>query len=513
MTKQPNLVYILSDDQRGDHLRSAGHPVLETPRLDRLAREGTRFSQAFCTSAICTPSRVCHYLGQWERRHGVNFNSGTAVSPAAWAQSFPALLREAGYFTGWVGKNHVPAGQGGYGSGFFETQFDYWYGNHGHSGFYPKTQVWPAGAGLIYDNAQADTQVEIFAEGVKNFLLPERDFLRRCRRPLPERPADRPFCLCVTFNLPHCYSTGKMEQRAGDDELYRSAYRDRLNDLPLPATYVPFAEAPLRLPREVWNGVWIDSYHWIKTEATLRERMVRTCQVVTGMDRFIGNLRTWLAEAGVTDNTILVFSTDHGLLFGEHGLGGKVLPYEECIRIPLVVYDPRLPASARGQTRDELVVVEDLAPTVLDLAGLPAPPTMQGRSLRPLLEGRRPAWREEFFVENLFDAQNYPRCDGVRTREWKYLRYFRRRENPAWANRATRGTLDAYGETRLRSLRGETAVFEELYCLRDDPGETHNVTDDPGSSSVLQALRERTAALGLQALDAAEEALTVEGDR
>jgi arylsulfatase A-like enzyme len=138
----PNVIYILGDDHRAEQLGSRGHPLLQTPNLDKLSRQDVQFTNAFCTSPACTPSRTCHYTGQWERKHGINFNSGSSLSPEAWARSFPMRLKEAGYYLGWVGKNHVPAvgGKCGYDSGYFETVFDYWYGNHGHSGFYPKEQ-------------------------------------------------------------------------------------------------------------------------------------------------------------------------------------------------------------------------------------------------------------------------------------------------------------------------------------------------------------------------------------
>ena len=506
MTDRPNIIYILGDDQRGDHLGCVGHPILQTPHIDQLARDGTLFTDAFCTSALCTPSRVCHYLGQWERRHGVNFNSATAVSPEAWQLSFPMQLKQAGYFTGWVGKNHVPAGEGGYASGLFEEVFDYWYGNHGHSTFYPK-EIGAKGA--IYRNAALDTQVEIFAEGVWNFLQPQKAFLESCSRSLPKRPDDRPFCLCVTFNLPHSASTGSMELRPGDDELYKSAYRDRFNDMPQPPTYKPWAQGYRKLPQHVYNNVQIPSYDFVRTPLALRERQVRTCQTITGVDRFVGQLRERLEAMGLADNTILVFSTDHGLHFGEHGLGGKTFLYEQDLHIPLVVYDPRIGREGRGQRRDDLVVVPDLAPTVLDLCGVAAPGTMQGVSLAPLLRGESPAWRDAFFAENLFDHQNYPRCEGVRTRTHKYIRYFARTEDPAQAGRLIRGTLDPYGEARLRSLRGEQPIYEELYDLAADPHEEHNLASDAAAATLLDDLRLRTTALGLSALGDAEQTATV----
>jgi arylsulfatase A-like enzyme len=287
MSSPPNVIYILSDDQRADYMGSAGHQVLQTPNLDQLAHEGVYFSNAFCTSPTCTPSRACHYTGQWERKHGINFNSQSSLAPEAWEASFPMQLKQHGYFTGWIGKNHVPAGDGGYESGYFEDVFDYWYGNHNHSGFYPKEF---ATGGEIYRNAAEDTQVEVFLEGALNFLQPDRRFFNNALFPLPQRPDDRPFCLCITFNLPHSYGTGTMQLRPSDDELYKSAYRDRQGELHPPKTYMNYVTGYRnpRLPRDVYNGHYLPSYDYVKTPHALRERQVRTCQTITGIDRMLG---------------------------------------------------------------------------------------------------------------------------------------------------------------------------------------------------------------------------------
>ncbi len=500
---RPNVIYILGDDHRAEQLGSREHPILRTPNLDALARDGMMFRNAFCTSPACTPSRTCHYLGQWERRHGVNFNSASAVAPQAWERSFPMLLKRAGYFLGWVGKNHVPAGAGGYGGGYFENDvFDYWYGNHGHSGFYPKEQAMLGGA-HIYRNARAETQVEVFAEGAMSFVDPQRQFIEGCPHRLPRRPDDRPFCLCVTFNLPHAYAAGNMQLRPGDDEIYKSLYRDRFDDVPLPETYVPFNEIDTRrprIPRDVYTGVYLPSYDYVRDPRFLRERRVREYQTITGMDRFVGELQAKLDELGLAENTIIVFSTDHGIHHGEHGLGGKCFLYEEDVRIPLIVHDPRGPAAARGTVRDEMVAVPDLAPTILDLCGLDAPETMQGRSMAPLLGGRTvDDWRTELFTEQLMDIQNYPRSESIRTDEWKYIRYFRRTEDPAQAGRPFRGTLDDYVECLTSPLRGEQPVYEELFRLADDPGETTNLADNTSVRSVLDRLRERLDVLAREA--------------
>src|SRR5688572_17261619 len=189
--RRPNIVFFLTDDQRWDSLGFTGNKVVKTPHLDRLAAEGVWFEQATVASAICTPSRVSYFLGQYERRHGVNFNSGTAVSEQAWAKSYPMLLRQAGYFTGYIGKNHTPVGTQAYRSGIIERSFDYWFAGHNALGFYPKRRH------PIFERAKADTQIEIIGEGAKNFLAPEADFIAGAERFLQRRPADRPFCLTL----------------------------------------------------------------------------------------------------------------------------------------------------------------------------------------------------------------------------------------------------------------------------------------------------------------------------
>jgi arylsulfatase A-like enzyme len=142
------------------------------------------------------------------------------------------------------------------------------------------------------------------------------------------------------------------------------------------------------------------------------------------------------------------------------------------------------------------VAVPDFAPTVLELCGVAAPASMQGTSLVPLLRGERPPWREELFTEQLMDIQNYPRSESVRTREWKYIRYFKRTEDPRQAGRMFRGTLDNYNDCLVSSLRLEQPVYEELYHLGEDPGEVTNLAGDPACRPTLEHFRARVVALG-----------------
>jgi len=228
--EQPNFVFILTDDQSYGYLGCTGNTVVQTPNIDELASKGVLFENAHVTSAICTPSRVSILLSQHERQHNVNFNSGTSVAPEAWAQSYPVVMRKAGYYTGWIGKNHAPIGEGGYGSQLMEESFDYWYAGHGHLGFYPKDRH------AIFKGAQEDTQLEILNEGVDDFLMTNERKLDGALHFLKARPQNQPFLLSINLNLPHGAGTQSMQLRETDDAIYRTLFRDRA--IPLPDNYV-----------------------------------------------------------------------------------------------------------------------------------------------------------------------------------------------------------------------------------------------------------------------------------
>ena len=500
---RPNIVFVLTDDQRWNSLGVTGNPVVKTPNIDQLAAEGTFFDHATVTSAICTPSRACYFLGQYERKHGVNFNSGTSVAPEAWAQSYPVVLRNAGFFTGYLGKNHVPVGPKGYDSDLLERSFDFWYGGHGALTFYPKKRH------PIFRHAAADTQIEIIAEGAMSFLDPASAFIAGAEAFHKHRPTDRPFCLTIAFNVPHNASTSSMALLPSEPELYRQTYRDQLATQPIPATYV--ARSAIRTPKLPPDLLCAQyrqkSYDYVDTEAALRERQIREYQTITGVDRLVGAIRAQLAKLGCADNTVIVFSSDHGITHGEFGLGGKALNYDTCLRVPLIVLDPRVPAAARAHRSPALAQSIDIAPTLLDLAGLPVPAAMQGRSLRPAVEGRVFAGRPYAFAENLWSTFfGNPRCESVRTAEWKYIRYFandRSLFTPAGGEAEGGPVSDkiaaAYRGWLTASIRGEQPVYEELYHLNADPDEATNLAGDAHYAAVLQEMRVQSQRLVTEA--------------
>jgi arylsulfatase A-like enzyme len=496
---RPNIVFVLTDDQRWDSLGLTGNPVVKTPHIDRLAADGTFFPNATVTSAICTPSRACYFLGQYERRHGVNFNSGTALTEEAWAKSYPMLLRAAGYFTGYIGKNHVPVGPRGYDSGIIEKSFDFWYAGHGMLTFYPKRRH------PIFKDAKTDTQVEVLEEGALSFMDPERAFIAGAEAFLKKRPAEKPFCLTIAFNLPHNAGTSSMELLPSDPELYRTTYRDQLATQPIPPTYV--AKADIRtpkLPPEVHAAQYRQrSYDYVNTEAALRERQIREYQTITGIDRMVGAIRAELNRIGATGNTVIIFASDHGITHGEFGLGGKALNYDSCLRVPMIVMDPRVPAAAKGQRSPALAQSIDIAPTMLEVAGVPAPPSMQGHSLRAAVEGRPFEGRRYAFSENLWSTYfGNPRCESIRSAEWKYIRYFANDRTlftgvpgEAEGGNVSDSIAAGYATWLTASIRGEKPVYEELFHLSVDPNEITNLVDDPKHAAVLKQMRERAQQL------------------
>jgi arylsulfatase A-like enzyme len=501
--ERPNLILILTDDHRSDEIGCAGNPILRTPNIDRLAAEGTLFTEATVTSAVCTPSRASIFTGMHERRHGINFNSGTALAPEAWQQTYPMLLRKAGYFIGYIGKNHVPVGAMGYETGLMDASFDFWFAGHEHLLFYPKDRPeWALRVRGIdermFHNARADTQVEIIEEGVENFLSPCDHFYDRASRFLEKRPKDRPFCLSICFNLPHDAGAGNMKDRPGDPELYKTGYYDQRMAIraSLPATYT--AKDGIRSPKLPANLLYTQyrqvGYNYVDTPEDCTERIIRRYQTLTGIDRMIGALRQRLAKLGLADSTIILFASDHGIQLGEFGLGGKGLCYDASIRIPMIVYDPRSPVG--GQRRGEQVQTIDLTATLLDYAGIPVPAAMSGRSLRPLVIGESVPWRAHAFSENLWcTPYGNPRIESVRGQGWKYIRYFKN-DYALFAGTPAKGQqrvsnlqVQAYQEWLDAPIMGEAPVYEELFHLETDPLEAVNLASDPRHAGRLSELR------------------------
>lgn len=434
--ERPNILVLVTDDQRWDTLGCMGNRIIQTPEMDRLAAEGTLFTRAFVTSSICAASRASIFTGLYERTHGCNFNTGP-LRGSLLKRSYPMLLREAGYTTGFIGKYGV----GDVGEREMEGHevFDHWYGFYGQGSYFPDEAGGKHLTQVMFDQA--------------------RDFFDRV-------PEDRPFCLSISFKAPH---SGKGYLELTPDPAMKNLYADVT--LPAPVTARPelFDALPEFLQRSnARTNYWELRY---KTADQFQAIMKDYYRLITGVDRVLGQLRGELAKRGLAENTAIIFLSDNGEMIGDYLLGGKQLLYDASIRIPMIVYDPRLSPSDRGQRRGQMVLNIDVAPTVLALAGEPVPESMQGRSLLPLLghaarravsPGGSVPWREAFFCENRFrlDNQYYPMMEGVRTVAWKYIRY------PEF-----------------------DPVVEQLFDLEKDPHETENLAADEAHARRLGQMR------------------------
>ncbi len=425
---RPNLLFVVTDDQRFD-LLGIETPMLVTPNLDRLASEGMRFERAYVTTPICAASRASLLTGMVERTHGYTFGTPPLARVFTDA-SYPRLLRAAGYHSGFIGKLGVT-----FDPGAVDSLFDV---------FVPLS---PA----PYMKPQPDGTERHLTDITADLALAYLDSVA----------AAGPFALTVSFNAPHA-DDGDPRQYIWPpamDSLYRDA------EIPVPALSdeVFRSTLPPFLRDSTLNRV---RWHWRFDEPGKARAMTKGYfRMISGVDAAIGRIRAKLEERGVADRTIIVFTSDNGYFLGERGYAGKWLPYDLSIHVPLIVYDPRSPG--RGATNPLPVLNIDLAPTLIDLAGVAPAPSMQGRSLVPLLRGESPPdWRSDFFVEHLFEHPEIPKHEGVRGARWWYARYFER--NP---------------------------VYEELYDTAVDPLETTNLAGRPEVAAVLDSLRRRTDTL------------------
>ncbi|HEX4142635.1 MAG TPA: sulfatase [Pirellulales bacterium] len=429
--RRPNIVFLLADDQRFDAFGAAGNTIVRTPAIDRLAAQGCRFANHFVTTSICCVSRASMLTGQYARRHGINdFDQSLAAD--AWSQTYPALLHAAGYRTGLVG--HLGVGK--------ETPPD----------MFDDCETFKAHGDYFEPGDSTHMTARIGSRAI--------EFIEACA-------PSKPFYLSVGFTAPHAHDGAPREfpPDARDEALYV----DAVIPVPAGADDATFRRLPDFVQRSEGRRRWQPRY---STGALFQQTVKDYYRLITGIDREVGRIVAALAAKKLADDTIIVFSSDNGFFLGERGMADKWLMYEPSIRVPLVVVDPRLPAENRNRKIDTITLNIDLAPTLLDYAGVAAPAAMQGRSLRPLLAaapgvGPPADWRSDFFYEHHTFPAILPPSEGVRTDDWKYIRYVE--PNP---------------------------LVEELYDLAADPAELHNLALDPAHRPTLDRLRARWSELG-----------------
>jgi N-acetylglucosamine-6-sulfatase len=408
----PNLLVIFSDDHRADHLGITGEvPFLQTPVLDQLAADGVRFDHSYVTTALCSPSRATLLTGQYASRHGVQNNL------SAWIPGTPSFfdsLAAAGYRCAYIGKWHMP----------------------GDLPDLPGVERFitftiEEGQGVYHDCPLIIDGVDTPRPGT----YVTTDLTDLALEWIAEDPG-RPYCLVVAHKAVH------HEFEPPDDLL--GAYDDVEIDLPDEAfTYQTL------LDRNVWEG----------TAGRLQTSYRRYCETLLGLDREIGRLLP-----STSDNTVVIYTSDNGYSWGEHVLTGKRWAYDDNIKVPLIVRWPDGIASP-GSVVHEPVLNIDIAPTLLDIAGVPIPGSMQGASFAPLLRGDNVEWRDEIFYEYFADfPYQVPPSQAVRTDRWLYVEY-------------------------------ERGLPPELYNTAADPRQLVDLIDDPAHSQVRQELSQQLADL------------------
>jgi arylsulfatase A-like enzyme len=382
--ERPNILFVLTDDQRFDTMGCAGNPVIKTPNLDRLARDGVRFDRAFVTTPICAASRASILTGTFERTHTYTFTKPPLARPFI-DLSYPVLLRQAGYRTGFVGKLGVAVEKG-----VEKEMFDF--AKLTNFPYFQKVN----GVERHLTEIEGDHVVE-FLRGVK---------------------PDQPFCLAWCPWAPHA-DDGNPKQYfwpPAVDHLYEDV------EIPVPEMAAPsYYEAQ---PEFLKNTMSRTRWAWRFDTPEKYQSMVKGYyRMISGVDLVLGRVLAELGRLGLAENTVVVMSSDNGYFLGERGYADKWLMYDLSINVPLIVFDPRAPREDRGLVRRELALNVDLPATFLDLAGVKIPEKIQGRSLRPLLGRSRPAWREDIFCEELWDHPEIPQSECVRTEGWKYIQY------------------------------------------------------------------------------------------
>ncbi len=428
-SSRPNIVFLLTDDQRADTLGCMGNKLIRTPNIDRLANCGVTFDNAFVTTAICMTSRASILTGQYAARHGI-WDFRTSFTPEQLAATYPALLKAAGYHVGFIGKWGV--------------------GDPPRDAFNYDRMFPGQGNYLVKHDGRQIHLTRLMGDQAMEFIS--------------TAPADRPFALSISFKAPHVQDSVSVNDQPFR---YDPAHEPWYEEVTIPQPKLAASQYHDRLPDFLQNSE--NRARWAARfwgPARYQECVKAYYRLITEVDDEVGRIVNELEKRNVADNTVIIFTSDHGFYLGEYGFAGKWFAHDVSIRVPLIVADPRLPASRAGARLDAPVLNIDLAPTILALAGITAPERMQGSNLMPLVAGNKPPWRSEFFYEHHFAHPRIPPSEAVRTPRWKYMRF-----------------------------TDSQPLYEELYDLAADPLEEFNLAGTPKHADTLAELRGKWQAL------------------
>ncbi len=466
-SQQPNIIFIMSDDHAAHAMSCYDSRINRTPHLDRIANEGMRFDNCFCTNSICTPSRAAILCGTHNHINGCNTLSTSLDNSLT---TFPKLLQQNGYQTGIFGKWHL-----GQGKEHFPTGFDDWAVLPGQGKYHDPDFIFPGPEGGQSRQLQGYV-TDIITDMTIDWI--------------EQRDRDRPFMVMCHHKAPH----RAWEPDAKHADMYENI------DIPEPDTLFDDYEnraqaaavAAMRVGEDMRESdVKEPIPDHLKGHALRKwayQRYIKDyLRVVASIDDNTGRLLDYLEQTGLDQNTIVVYTSDQGFFLGDHGWYDKRLMYEESLRMPFII---RFPHEIKaGSVNKEIITNVDFASTFLDYAGIEQPRYFQGTSFRPLLAGTTPAdWQTAMYHRYWMNGahHNVAAHYGVRTKRYKLIYYYYDGCGAEGAVNVTARPTPENGET-------EPAVINtpewELFDLEKDGSELKNVYSDPAYAGVVQELK------------------------
>ncbi len=417
--KQRNVIFILADDHRYDAMGFMGHPFLETPHMDSIAKNGVHLKNAFVTTSLCSPSRASILTGLYTHKHRVIDNNRLVPKGTKF---FPEWLQKAGYNTAYIGKWHM-----GGATDAPRPGFDHWVSFRGQGWYLPPNPDY-----TLNVNGKRVKQKGYITDELTDYAI---EFME------DQKNSEKPFFMYLSHKAVHAnFTPAKRHQGRYADAAFTRPESEANTD----ANY-ELKPRWLRDQRNSWHGVDFP-YH---SELDVEKYYKNYCEALLAVDDSIGRVMAQLKKMGIYEETLVIYMGDNGFMFGEHGLIDKRVAYETSIRVPMIMQCPEL---FKGNSVVERVVANiDIGPTVMEAAGLKTPSHMDGQSFISLAQGKEVSWRD-YFLYVYYWEKNFPQSPTVfslRGDQYKYITYY--------------GLWDT----------------DELYDIRNDPGETKNLIADP----------------------------------
>ena len=438
---RPNFVFFLADDQRFDFLGVTGHPILQTPAIDKLANEGTLFSNMTVTTSTCWISRASILTGMRHEGHQYNYQKRGRLD-SGWAQlSFSTQLREAGYTFSYIGKNHIS---------------------------YNKMD-----ARIMYGNYTPIKRNPYFKEQKDGSLKHTIDIVGDEAVAFLNRDHEKPFCLYLNFNAAHAEDSDKEIHYP-----YPVRFESLYAGMSMPVPRLQGEKYSEYHPGFLRNSMHLERFKWRwDTPEKYQHNMRNYLRMISGIDSVVNRVRKELEALDLDENTVIIYTADNGYYAGNRDFAGKWSHYEESLRVPLIIKDPRMDKQLPSNNAPVLNI--DLPATILDMAGVEVPAYMSGKSLQSFLtQDAIEGWRVDSLHSFKGFHESIPNWEGVRSERYMYARYY-----------------------------DQTPPQEFLYYLGNDADQLKNLTELPEYKNKLQALRTRCDELMADEIRRGKEAL------